>query len=624
MVMNYKKMINKNWGREFVAVSLCLGIVTIVFALVFEIWNKDFQVPYFIAGDSSPVNVYVKNIVKGEPWYVNRNAQYPFGAAATTWSDGILHLLTQLLLAKLTGSIGLVSWIYYFSTYLFVALFTYLSLRTMRLGRLAACLGGVIFAFLPFHYYRIQHVNLVDYSYVPILCSYCLFIYEYHHEQKKGLSRLRKVWLLFIFACCLLQGMSSLYFSLFGLFSIVIMELVCILKYHSGRTVKYTFCVAICVICGIIGTLVIDKVFAQKAAGQTERIEISVDEEEELSQFVPDSSRTLSGVMRFQLRPYIMFLPIMGHRISILDDWGRSVYDSVNYSVEDNYMASVGIVIAIGVVAAFVILLRRKEGKVLMEAASKMTVLLSLCFMAGGFTTFFGLVNPGIRSYNRGGVFIAFFALVIILKIVEEKVFQRRRLIIRIAAAGVFLMLALESQTSPYSRKYITHTPYDGLHFVISYEEYTDNYYNMKNFYEEIAQIGMQQVAYWNANFSSHWTGAVLYMNEVPSNFGVKNKSYQAFYRWLETQSTHDRIAAVSYLGYDGILIDENAELFDDVFRELCAWLGEPVAEVSSYEDNLYLFTLQRVKSDMGIGEIDREEAQKRFYELYALYEENK
>lgn len=623
MIRN-RNLRQENWRREFAAILLCLSIVTIVFAFVFKVWDKDFHVPYFTVFDSALINVYVGNVIKAEPWYVNLNAQYPFGAAATTQLDGIFHLLIQLLLGKVTGSIGLTSWIYYFSTYLFVALSTYLSLRIIRLGRVMACLGGVIFAFLPFHYYRISHIDLVDYSYIPIFCSYCLLIYEIHHErvEKKKMPLSRKAWIMFACVCGLLQGLSSLYFALFSILAIVIMELLCTFKYRSNRTVKYTICIIGCVICGIIGTLIIDKVFTQKAAGQIEQIETDIDEEKS-SKFVPDNTRTLSGVKRYQLRPYVMFLPIMGHRIPALDEWGRGVYDSVDYEVEDDYMASVGSIMAIGVVAAFAILLRRKEEKALLEAASKMVVALLFCFMAGGFTLFLGLINPGIRSYNRGGVLIAFFAMVIVLKIVEDKVFQRCRPILRTAAVGVLFMIAIGSQTSPYNKKYIAHTPYDGLHFVMSYEEFTDGFYNVRDFYRQIAHNGMEQVAYWNSNFSLFSTGAALYVNDVSSNFMTKSKAYEEFFKWLGTQSTYDRVVIISYLGYDGILIDEMAEAFDDVYQELCTFLGEPVAEVSSYGDKLYLFDLQSIKSNMDITEIDKEEARERFYELFALYKEN-
>lgn len=643
ILVNRTSITKKNVINELVGIFICLLITTLVFGIEFAVWNKNFSIPYFIVGDSVGVNKYIMNAVNGEsPWCVLRNVQYPFGGRNSAYSDGILNILYCVFLGKITGNVGYSNWLYYFSTYFIVSFLTYLSLRMVNLGILTSCVGGIIYAFLPLHYYRLGHVNLNNYIYVPVILSFCLLVYMWHQSMYKWrqLPLKYKLWFGVICFAGIVAGMSSIYYALMCISAVTVAEIICVMRFRSVKSTIFSGIVVGCIILGIVNTILIEQIYSEKVAKSVENIEwideISVDEvqnEGQISHF-SDGSRKPDGVPACSLHPYVMFLPIMGDRIDGLYEWSSNTYNEVDGENADTYISSVGVIVAAGIVAAFIIFLCRREKEAIREMGAKMVVILTLCFMSYGFVTFLGFVNPGVRSWNRINLLIAYFALAIILKIVEDKSYNLKYKWQRTVVMGSVLILALGSQISPDTQKYMQCCYYHVLPErevqVSSYEQYEQLLNSLKRFCEEVRNLGVKQVAYWNteSTYMQFWTR--LYGNDLQSNAceDSYDTSYAQFWEWVEGKDVYNRTLIMAYLGYDMVLIEDSAENFDMDYKELCHLLGEPTIKIIpenkslKFSDSkmLYAFDLTAIKVVLNIEEPDNLEAKERFYEVYGIY----
>lgn len=631
--------------NELVGIFMCLSITTLVFVIEFAVWDKNFNIPYFINGDSVGVNKYIMNAINGEsPWCVLRNVQYPFFGKNSAYSDGIMNILYCVLLGKITGNIGYSNWLYYFSTYFFVSFSAYLSLRMVKLGILTSLVGGVIYAFLPLHFYRLGHINLNNYIYVPVILSLCLLLYMYHQSICKWyqLTLKYKLWFGVICIASMIAGMSSVYYALMCILTVAVAEVICVVKFKSVKSTMFSCIVVGCMILGIANTILIERIYSEEVVKSVENIEwkeeasINEVQNEGQSSYFVDPSREPSGVLRYSLRPYVMFLPIMGDRIDGLYKWSSNTYNEVDGETADTYISSVGVIVAAGIVAAFIIFLCRTEKEAIREMGAKMVVILILCFMSYGFVTFLGFLNPGIRSYNRGNLLIAYFALAVILKIVEDKVYSLKHKWQQAVLMGSVLALALGSQISPDVQRYMQCCYYHVLPErevrVSSYEQYEQLHNSLKYFCEEVRNLGAKQVAYWNttSTYMQFWTR--IYGNDLQSNAcdDSYDTSYAQFWEWVEGKDVYNRILIITYLGYDVLLIEDSAENFDMDYEELCHFLGDPIIRTIpenkslKFSDSkmLYAFDLTALKVALHIEEPDDLTAKERFYELYGLYKE--
>lgn len=96
----------------------------------------------------------------------------PLGGDETRAIKGfIIHHLFLKVLAYITGSAPLSVNLYYLISYPLTAALSFFSMKKIGLGRISSFVLSVLYAFLPYHFYKsTYHLYLACYYLIPLAC----------------------------------------------------------------------------------------------------------------------------------------------------------------------------------------------------------------------------------------------------------------------------------------------------------------------------------------------------------------------------------------------------------------------------------------------------------------------
>ena len=433
--------------RSLVAYLAASAACALILVFTFELWRADLRVPLAYGRDSICTQLWAKGIVENG-WYLsNPSLGAPFGMEMHDFplADG-LFFLGEKALGRATGDYALVINLYYFATYFLTTLVAMFVLRRFDVPRGPSIVCGLLYAFLPYHFFRgEQHLFLGSYFLVPLAALICLRLYRdgellFREDETSGRAKLRlgrgAVASLVV---CLLIGSGGLYYAAFACYLLLVAgscAAVARRRLHPlGSAVLLVATIAAVSAANIAPTVI----YAAEHGPN------------------PDALRRDAGeVDALGLRMAQMLLPVPGHRIGALARL-RAGYDlTQTTTLNENGGATLGLVASLGFLGLVGVALlrgRRPEPAPLVRGLAALNLASLLLATCGGLGAIFGLVvTPLIRCYSRMSVFVSFFALAAVALGLARLVRSARPGAQRLAlnfGMGAVLVLGILDQAPP-------------------------------------------------------------------------------------------------------------------------------------------------------------------------------
>lgn len=280
--------------------------------------------------------------------------------------------------------------VYYLLTYPLVAGFATWAYRRLDLSVIASVSGGVLYAFLPFHFLRGElHYFLSAYFLVPPGIILAVRISRGESLWRPSSTAFGTLaWLAAI-------SMAGAYYAFFTCVLIAISTLGSVLKTRTWNSA--------CVGLAMLATLFVAGV-VNHAPSAIERARIGVNR--------APADRIPEEADLFGLKLTHLVLPIRDHRIASFANLHKGHNHAGRTSETENEMASLGLIGAIGLVAGIVATLFGLNRSPTSSTLGTLLVGTLLVAVIGGGGPFFNyMISPQVRAWCRISIFIGFIAL---------------------------------------------------------------------------------------------------------------------------------------------------------------------------------------------------------------------
>jgi len=421
----------------------------------FRLWEADLRIPlYYLSGDDVFFSdVLVKTTVE-TGWYLTNpllGAPGVFEAHDFPLPD-VLHRVAIKLLASALGDHGLTLNVFFLSAFVLETWACVFALRRLRAPGPVAVALGVLFAFLPFHFFRGEgHLSQGAYYPVPLM----LLVVLWQSEGRRlfwgpsGGSGARprwawsgaKPWLAA--AACLLTSASGVYETFFASFFVLVAA--CAAPRRVRAPVRALDALTLLLLLvGPLSLYVLPTVRYWKAHGPNPAVGARVPEE----------------ASHYGLSILHLMVPNPGHRIPttwhmVKEAPGAPQAPPAPPPNENRfcYLGAVGVSGFLVLVAALFWNGRAPRSLRRLAPLSRLNAAALLLGTIGGFGLAFAvLVSPKIRAYNRISIHIAFLSLAaasVLLTAVWRRYPARSDRVVYLTALAAGLALGLLDQTSP-------------------------------------------------------------------------------------------------------------------------------------------------------------------------------
>lgn len=159
---------------------------------------------------------------------------YPYQHSLAFAENLLGQTIITLPLLLTSGNPALASNFYVLLTFVLTGLFTYLLVRDLTASRLAALLAGVAFAFCPFRFMQMGHINILSTQWFPFtlwalrrglgVLDYGVWTSRFGPVQRKSIVRHPRAvfWLILAALGVVAMGLSSVYFFYFLALTVVL------------------------------------------------------------------------------------------------------------------------------------------------------------------------------------------------------------------------------------------------------------------------------------------------------------------------------------------------------------------------------------------------------------------
>ena len=390
-----------------------------------QLWRADFKVPFMYFVDSLFYSIAAKGIIENGWWLHNQSLGAPAGMHYEAYpAPENFHFAVVKLLSVFTSDHALLLNLFYLLTFPLTAITAFYFLRSFKFSFGPALLASLLYAFLPYHFFRSYHLMMGAYYLVPLMVL--VIVWVCLEQRLKGWKAVAAV------AICVAAGSSGVYYPFFFCFLLLVAG---VSSWWNRRSVAPL--VASLVLTGVVfGTLVVNHlptIIYQRTHGAASMGNRSVGDAE------------IMGLKISQL-----LLPIGGHR------WEKFAALKYRYNlgplVNENDTTSLGVVGSIGFLFLIGAIFSRRELPVLIERLSWLNIAAFLLGTIGGFGVLFALlVSTHVRAYNRIFPFIAFFSLVVVAWLLDTLLKRIRTPQLRLAYYGglaVLLVVGVLDQTT--------------------------------------------------------------------------------------------------------------------------------------------------------------------------------
>jgi phosphoglycerol transferase len=379
------------------AVGLCVLLLT----FVLQLWRADLRVPFQYYGDAVWNLALVKGLLE-DGWYLHNDC---LGAPGSMdlhdfpFVDSLFFVMLKGL-ALATHDFTLALNLFFLLTFPLTTLSSLLVLRRFQVSTGPAVVASLLYTFLPYHLLRGEgHVFLAAYFLVPLAVELMLRVYL--GPERRGVSP--PVGAVVV---CLLLGCAGVYYAFFTCFFLLVAGAASAARrrtlYPLGAAGLLIAVITLAVAVNLLPTWIY-----QLRQGPNRQ---AVD-------------RTAYHAEHMCLKAADLVLPVDKHRVRRLAHWKAMYSDQFTPVWRETNYSTLGLAGAAG----FLLLLGRlfvrrpctrvglADGLAALNASA-----LALGCSGGGGALFSLYVSPMIRGYSRVCVFIAFFALLALARLVDR------------------------------------------------------------------------------------------------------------------------------------------------------------------------------------------------------------
>ncbi|PNI04321.1 sugar translocase [Vibrio diazotrophicus] len=385
--------------------------------------------PFVYGGDSLFTSWYAQRAIEG--WVLdNSRSGYPFGSNIQAYpiADSGSFLLLKVF-GLLTGSYWKAMNIYFIFGFPLVFFTCYIVTRTFKIGKTLSFVAAVIYAFLPYHFDRINHLLLSFYFLVPV---YVYLAYLSYKFPINSLVRVRWTkWLSYTLISIFISSF-GVYYTFFGAMAIGISSLLGWARYRSVKHLNRALIFITLLLFGL--ALNISPALVERWNGSNSF--------ENVVKRAPLESEV------YGLKLHQLLVPRQGHRLPQFSSY-NSYYSSTSPLVNENITSSFGIVASLGLLLSFLILFftRMKSDNNHYDDLLYLSLLVLffvlMSTVGGGGSIFAYNVTPSIRGWNRASVFIAYFCIVILFIIIQLVVYRIRNRVYKYVLLLSMLILVM-------------------------------------------------------------------------------------------------------------------------------------------------------------------------------------
>jgi len=533
--------------RQVLATYVGVAILSVlIFGLIVQLWRADLAIPFSYGGGDEILHGTLIKAVLDNRWYLhNPFVGMPTGADLYDFPAGDnFHLLWMKLISFLTCNYAVTFNVYFLLTFPLTAVTTLFVLRQFQISVFPAIVGSLLFAFLPFHFFRGQgHFFLGAYYLLPLMMLVVIWIGT-GDLFCGGRLVLRKF--LPSLAICVAVASEIPYYAFFSGFFLLISGICSTLRHISLKplviSVLFAGVLSLTVVVNALPSLIYFHRYGKNNVHERSGGEAEV----------------------YGLKIIQLLLPVSGHRISSLARF-KEDYNRRSPLVNENDSASLGTIGSLGFVALLVWPLwarRHSWNTELFRNLSTLNIAAVLLGTIGGFGSLFALlISPQFRAMNRVSVYIAFFSLFAVVLLLEMLVQagwvgsqSRRRLVYGVL--GGILVIGLLDQTTrgfvpPYRqakalyqsdaafiKRVEASVPEKAMIFQLPYLPFPES--------PMVGQVGPY----------AHLRG-YLHSDTLRWSFGaMRNRDGDVWQRHVAAQPVHALVEILAAAGFGGIYLD--------------------------------------------------------------------
>jgi phosphoglycerol transferase len=382
--MRGDRMDTGEWPVYAGTAAVCLALLVPFLRL----YQADLRVPFAYDGDGIYYLAMLWGILQNG-WYLdNPRLGFPFLLDYRDFpvGDGWLHLGVVKAIGWAFPDPAVAFNLFYLLTFPLAGVVALFALRRMGASRLAAAVCAVLFAFLPYHFFRLPHPFLASYYLVPLGALLAVRL-----AQGGG------AWTWGRFLAAVLLGLGGVYFALFTLMFLAVGAAAGAAAQGAWGPARAGALWA-AVVAGSLGVTLAPSIHHKLTADANADAPKRVAYESE----------------RLALKITQLLLPVTKHRVGFLRDLKERYNAPTTPLVTDNDMASLGLVGSLGFLGLLLWLLlhRPAAGLGVADALMLLTVASVLLATVGGFGSLIAYIaSPWVRGYSRISVCIGFFAL---------------------------------------------------------------------------------------------------------------------------------------------------------------------------------------------------------------------
>lgn len=571
------------WKNE-IGICLLTGVFAIIiFCMLSHIWNMDLNVPLSYSGDVSGLLIMIKSVLREESWWNFDGLGAPFHT--NMWRslfDGAIPNAIMFTIAMITKSVGYGINFYYILSYGLYGICTYYMLRKAGLKKRFSVIGAILYAFIPGHYQRGEgHIYVGSCFSIPLIIVTAMNLFtgkmcrsKYSSREKltkeeliTSNSREQNLGLLFL----IIVTFCTIYYGIFSLILLTFCAVYCSITRKQLRHLYYFFqYVLVEISCLII--IYFPQIIANKLDPCVEKVNVV--------------TRIRSDVEFYGGKLIQYILPVRGHRISILAKL-REIYDSTFPLVNENGLASLGMIMSVGFLIALVTCFFSKE-KYLQkfETHGKMELFLFFISTIGGLGVIVGFINYSLRCYNRFSYFIGAVGIIVSMSIFQDFclwIEDKRNvngmvsylICLLILGIGIFDQTSVGMKYTKEQGDNLKIQYYKDEKFVKEIEDYEGE--DAKILVFPIMNAQQSTFATTKDGVYTSYNEQILFIHSSTSDWSVCSKAGEFGERWLNWLENFEeeqiKVAAIAgfsgiaiyYGGYDGERLNMQLSILEEI-----------------------------------------------------------
>ena len=565
--------------------ALTIILSLLILTWVMKLWRADFNVPFAYFGDSLLYSIAAKGTIEHGWWWHNASLGAPAGlnyAAYPAMEN--FHFALIKLISLFTSNHALVINIFYLLTFPLTAITSLYFFRHLKFSFGPALVASLLYAFLPYHFFRSYHLLMAAYYLVPLTVlvmvwvsfgeRFLVYIPENRRWPRLDWKSNKAVLSVII---CMIVGTCGVYYPYFACFLLVVAGFI---GWFHSRGISPLF-TALLLTAVIVGSVLVNHLPTMRY--------------QQLHGSAAMGARSVSDAEIMGLKITQLLLPIGGHRWEPL---GALKYRyNLGPLVNENDTASLGFVGGIGFLILVVAIFYKRKPE-LIDRLSLLNLAAFLFATIGGFGVLFALlISPQIRAYNRISVFIAFFSLAAVaysLDVLFKTAGTKAARAFYYAGLAAIVVVGVLDQTTTT------------FFFVPEYEKIKHEYQNDADFIGHIEAVLPQGAAVFQLPYMQfpesptlhkmidhEHLKAYLHSKNLRWSYGVAAREKEdAWQRAVSAQPAPELVNNVRAAGYAGIYL--NRDGYEDqgvkIENELKSLLGEPIV---NRQGNLLFFKLR-------------------------------